>query len=117
MKDILHNLREMDNSEDPLAVAVLKKLRNHIKKSIADLQELVELEDISEQKLKTWIYSNELTIKEVNSFLFQELRKNRLEQIPVSTMSNVIRQTFSSLENLGNAVMYWKFRQGSAAAL
>jgi len=117
MKDILHNIREMDTSGDELAVALLRKLSFHVQDSIADLERLLALEDCSKSKLQAWLYSNESTTKEINFYLYQELRKNRVEGLPVSTLSNVIRQTSSSLQNLGEAVRYWKFRHFAAVAL
>ncbi|WP_143962513.1 Na/Pi cotransporter family protein [Litoribacter populi] len=110
IKDIQHNLRQMENSEDALTSEILKKLRNQLKKSLIDLEASLAKDSLTYNSLNTWRYGNELFLKEINTFLHVELRKNRQELFPVSTLANVIRQASTSLENLGQAVELWKFR-------
>ncbi|MBS9524154.1 Na/Pi cotransporter family protein [Litoribacter alkaliphilus] len=110
IKDIQHNLRQMENSEDTLTTEILKKLRNQLKNSLLDLEERVQAGSLTFNNLNAWRYGNELSLKEINTFLHVELRKNKHELFPVSTLANVIRQTSTSLDNLGNAIDFWKFR-------
>jgi phosphate:Na+ symporter len=93
-KDIIHNIKEMENSNEPMVAELLNELRKNatfnLGKIEAQLEEKVEPQPFTDGELKT----------EYNQFihtLYQKLRTQKTD-VPVSTLANVIQGVFSGLE-------------------
>ncbi|WP_194778046.1 Na/Pi cotransporter family protein [Pararhodonellum marinum] len=111
IKDILHNLQEMEESDEKIILDLLFRLREYVKNSISIMQEYVKNDDASTEPIPNWGEQNNQFYKETISGLYDELKSNKPLDISMSTLTNVNRQTISGLDNLGHAIIHWKHRK------
>jgi phosphate:Na+ symporter len=105
-KDVMHNIRDMEDEEDLMVVQVHAKLREYIMDFLERMQRYIALEDLPEEA-PDWIGENAKQYKAWMADLYEELKTQPIEY-PVSTLNNVIRQVVSGLDNLCSAVIHWK---------
>jgi phosphate:Na+ symporter len=110
IKDVTHNILFMMEAEDPLATRILDKLREVVHQRLGEIQQVVEAEGIGEQ-VQTWLQDNEQVYNELITDLYDHMKGHSSKGVPVSTITNVIKQGISSLDNLCSAIIYWKFRK------
>lgn len=113
IKDVIHNILFMMESEDPLAQEVLERLRGIVSLRLRDLDELLELEDTKVIPVH-WLDENEAFYNETITWLYKNIKSKNTKGIQVSTTTNVIRQSVSALNNLCNAIVYVKFKKETA---
>lgn len=112
IKDVIPNIKEMSQSEDKLALEVLKRLRDFA------LQNLNKLNQLSKQEINQKIIADlqseyekfyNLTI----DFLYKNIPDKALRGVSVSSVTNAIKKTVSSLEDLTSSVINLKFAKGT----
>ncbi len=113
IKDVIHNILFMIESDDLLAQDVLERLRRVVSKRILELDELIELETPKVIPVH-WLDENEAFYNETITWLYKNIKNHDSKGVQVSTMTNVIRQTVSSLNNLCNSIIYVKFKKETA---
>lgn len=106
IKDVMHNIRDMEDEEDRAVIAVHGKLRNYTMDFLDVLEDYMKLEKVPE-KAPDWIGENAKQYKVWMADLYQELKVQPIEY-PISTLNNVIKQVVSGLDNLCSAVIHWK---------
>jgi phosphate:Na+ symporter len=109
IKDVMHNIRDMEDEEDLIIVSLHKKIKTYILEFIQKLESYKKIEKIPEKE-PDWIFENSKQYKEWISELYFNLKSNDLE-FPVSTLNNVIKQIISCLDNLGSSVIHWKHQK------
>ncbi|WP_114749351.1 Na/Pi cotransporter family protein [Pleomorphovibrio marinus] len=106
IKDIIHNIREMENSEEVLVKQLLLELRKRTREYFSALSEYLarypEMTKIPKQVRKFNVRYNKLIVS-----LYQDLKEQKTD-VPISTLTNVIKQTISGLSLIGEAVQHWK---------
>lgn len=106
IKDIIHNIREMENSEEVLVKQLLLELRKRTReyfKALSDyLEQYPEVTKIPKQVRKFNVRYNKLIVS-----LYQSMKEQKTD-VPISTLTNVIKQTISGLSLIGEAVQHWK---------
>lgn len=112
-KDVIHNILFMIESEDPLAQEVLERLRRVVRLRIQELDDLLGLETPKVIPVH-WLDENEAFYKETITWLYKNIKRHDTKGVQISTMTNVIRQTVSSLNNLCNSIIYVKFKKETA---
>ncbi|WP_029037523.1 Na/Pi cotransporter family protein [Salinimicrobium xinjiangense] len=112
IKDITHNIMFMREQNDPIASRIIQDLRQVINQRLAEIQQALETEENMEQPEK-WLQENEQAYNKLIEELYEHI-KTHSTAVPVSTMTNVINQSISSLNNLCSAIIYWKFRHVNA---
>lgn len=106
IKDVMHNIREMEDEEDKLVKELYEELKNYSFEFLIKIKNYVKsVPDLS--TLPNWIGENDKSYQAFISNLFLKVGKKNPE-IPISTLTNVIKQIISSLDNLGSAVIHWK---------
>ncbi len=110
IKDVTHNILFMRDSEDPLATNILDKLREVVNLRLSQLGRVLDEQKISDEP-PGWLQENQQIYNELISDLYDHLKGHNRKGVPVSTMTNVIQQTISSLDNVCSAIIYWKFRK------
>jgi phosphate:Na+ symporter len=108
-KDIIHNIREMENSDELLVKQLLGELRQRTQEYFTALDEYLahfpEKPKLPKQIRKFNVRYNKLIVA-----LYQDLKEKRTD-VPISTLTNVIKQTMSGLGLMGEAVNHWKNSQ------
>lgn len=110
IKDVTHNILFMRDSEDPLATRILDKLRELVILRLAQIQQVVDTDEITGEA-PAWLQENQQVYNDLISYLYDHIKGHSSKGVPVSTMTNVIQQTISSLDNVCSAIIYWKFRK------
>lgn len=99
IKDIISNIKQMKESEDELAGEILKRLQDFTNQSLNKLDKLstgeIEPNSIVElqSKYEQFYISN-------MDFLYKSIATKTPKGVTVSTMTNAIKKTISSLEEL-----------------
>lgn len=109
IKDVMHNIDDMEEEEDLLVLEYHESMRNFYLDFIAKLRKYLEKSDFSEQ-VPDWIGENAKQYKIWINELYHKIAEKPIE-FPVSTMTNVIKQVVSSMDNLGSAVIHWKHQK------
>ncbi|MCM4161111.1 Na/Pi cotransporter family protein [Antarcticibacterium flavum] len=110
IKDVTHNILYMLEAEDPLATKILDNLREVVYHRLEEIQQVLELEEVGEHP-PSWVQENEQVYNELISELYNNIKGHSRKGVPISTITNVIKQGISSLDNLCSAIIYWKFRK------
>jgi phosphate:Na+ symporter len=109
IKDVMHNIRDMEDEEDRVVVALHGKIKSYAMGFLEKMDSYKKLEKIPEKE-PYWITENSKVYKIWISELYEDIKSNDLE-FPVSTLNNVIKQVISSLDNLGSSVIHWKHQK------
>lgn len=100
IKDVAHNITYMTESEDPLALEVLSRLQEFVKTQTEEVYN----NDLNREEyaviLKERIDRNEAFHEEMIAFLYENIKNHAKKGVPISTMTNVIKQTVSAMNNL-----------------
>jgi phosphate:Na+ symporter len=100
IKDVIHNIKYMTESEDPLALEVLNRLQSFVKSHTGELYKIVYEEGENTKGLKVMIDKNEVFYEEMIGYLYENIKNHSKKGVPISTMTNVIKQTVSAMSNL-----------------
>ena len=106
IKDVMHNIREMEDTEDKLVKELYEELKEYTFDFLEKLKKYVKKFPYKEA-LPDWIGENGEKYQALISHLYHKADKKQPE-IPISSLTNVIKQIISSLDNLGSAVIHWK---------
>lgn len=103
-KDIIHNIKEMEESEDPMVEELLRDLREMVISCLHDLKE-----GENNQMYGKLGLDEKPSVKygyfEIIHTLYEKLKSHKPD-VTISTLTNVIRQVFSGLDHLADAVGY-----------
>lgn len=105
-KDIIHNIKEMQESEELLVLEVLDQLRNQTADYLLFLETAFN-DDPKELEFGDQPRPMAGNYEEMILSLYQNLKLKKTD-VPISTLTNVINQVVSGLEHLGEAVTYLK---------
>jgi phosphate:Na+ symporter len=103
IKDIIENIREIESSEDKLALKVLKKLQ---KFSLIQMN-LFRDHMVSNGRIPIntdWEMELSMFYQDTIAYLYRKIGPEQERDIPVSTLNNVIKKTMQCLEELANSV-------------
>ena len=106
IKDVMHNIRDMEDEEDRLVVALHGKIKAYVIAFIEKMEAYKKLDTIPENE-PNWVNENSKQYKIWISELYEDLKSKNIE-FPISTLNNVIKQVISGLDNLGSSVIHWK---------
>lgn len=109
IKDVMHNIRDMEDEEDRLVVELHGKIKSYIMSFLGKMDDYKNLETVPEKE-PSWINENAKQYKIWISELYEDMKSNNLE-FPISTLTNVLKQVISSMDNLGSAVIHWKHQK------
>jgi phosphate:Na+ symporter len=110
LKDVMHNIQDLENEDDPVAVDYYNSLRDYSFELISGLNTFISNDSYREEKEPNWIGENAKQYKKWIGSLYERIKTSPSE-FPVSTLTNVIKQVISSLDNLGSSVIHWKLRK------
>ncbi len=117
IKDVMHNIRFILDSDDKLGTEILKRLSNHMSFRLKEIREFIfagEVDPELQASLPTeWLKENESFYNETISYLYEHLTHRGKNTVPVSTLTNVIKQSHSALDNLCSSIIYWKLEKGT----
>jgi phosphate:Na+ symporter len=113
MKDVMHNIRFMMENEDPLGLEILKRLQEFVRHRLEEINSYLE-EENQPGIIPDWLQQNELFYNETINYLYQNIRSRNKEGVPISTITNVVKQTVSSTDNVCSSIIYWKFKKVTA---
>ncbi|MGY5849203.1 hypothetical protein [Salegentibacter sp. F14] len=117
IKDVMHNIRVILDSEDNVSTDILKKLSNHISNRLNEIHEFIFTEKVDPEwhaNLPTsWIKENEEFYNKTINYLYDHLTHRGKNAVPASTLTNAIKQCHSSLDNLFSSMIYWKLEKGT----
>jgi phosphate:Na+ symporter len=109
LKDVMHNISDMEDEEDRL----VREYYDELKSFTFDFLEKIRgyiLQEKFPKDVPDWIGENGKEYKKLISGLYQKIKVKPME-FPVSTLTNVIKQVVSGLDNLGSAVIHWKHQK------
>src|SRR5690606_13047398 len=110
IKDVLHNILFMMETEYETGEKVLERLRAIVNHRLDEVDRILEGEDLLDIP-QNWHMENENFYNDIIGYVYGHLRGHRTKGVPVSTMTNVIKQTVSSLDNLCSAIIYWQLKR------
>ncbi|PIQ18311.1 MAG: sodium:phosphate symporter [Flavobacteriaceae bacterium CG18_big_fil_WC_8_21_14_2_50_34_36] len=100
IKDVMHNIKFMMESEDELALEILNKLQVFVKMQMGIIHKCITDNQKEPKKLIKVLEQNETFYEETIFLLYQNIKQHNKKGVPVSTMTNVIKQTVSAMNNL-----------------
>jgi len=103
IKDVVVNIRQMDESEDEATHEILKQLQEFTSRKIAELKKY-ESEQEAVIPLTEWHNEFELFYNITIENLYKSIKTNVKRDVPASTITNAIKKTVSALEELTLAV-------------
>lgn len=106
LKDVMHNIRGMEESDSPLVMDLYEMIKSYTFEFITDLNTYLEKNE-GHSKPPTWLSQNESIYNQWISKLYDRIQRERIDY-PISTITNVMKQVISSMDNLSNAVIHWK---------
>jgi phosphate:Na+ symporter len=106
----MHNIQDLENEDDQVAVDYYNNLREYTFGFLAKLNIYIHQESYREDEEPNWIGENAKQYKKWIGSLYERIKTSPSE-FPVSTLTNVIKQIISSLDNLGSSVIHWKLRK------
>jgi len=112
MKDVMHNIQFMMENEDPLGIEILKRLQEFVKLRLEEINSSLEVENQPEI-IPDWLQQNETFYNETINYLYKNIKSRNPEGVPISTITNVVKQTVSSMDNVSSSIIYWKFKKGN----
>lgn len=107
-KDIVHNIKEMQNSEEVLVLKLLDQLRNQTATYLDELKYFID-NDPNLEKLGGQPISFGGNYEQMILTLYQNLKLQKTD-VPISTLTNVIKQVVSGLGHLGESVAYLRLK-------
>ncbi|EOZ93724.1 Sodium-dependent phosphate transporter [Indibacter alkaliphilus LW1] len=106
LKDVLHNIKEMEEKEDALTQKYYHQLKQYSFEFLREIKTFLETEKIDGLH-PDWIEKNAAQYNIWISNIYQDY-KTYTQNFPISTMTNVLKQVVSSLDNLGSASVHFK---------
>lgn len=106
VKDVMHNIREMEESESELLVYFYQEIKSYTYDFITELNTYIE-KAVNIGEIPKWLVYNDSIYNHWIGTLYQRNQYEKLDY-PVSTLTNVMKQVISSMDNLSNAVIHWK---------
>ena len=102
VKDIQHNIANIQDSAESLPIEVLENLKGIINKRFSQYDQLMNL-DRSEDLSDNFYIENHKVYNDSIHFIYNNLKQSKKHTIPISTITNVTKQTISSLNNMYSA--------------
>jgi phosphate:Na+ symporter len=109
IKDVMHNIHDMEDEEDKIVGEYYEELKAFTFDFLKKIREYILQENFSEE-VPDWIGENGKHYKKFISELYLKIKAKPME-FPVSTLTNVIKQIVSGMDNLGSAVIHWKHQK------
>lgn len=109
LKDVMHNIEDMADEDDLIAREYYEELKNYTYDFIGRVKKYIH-EDELHTTPPDWVGDNAKQYKKWIHDLYERI-KITTPEFPVSTLTNVIKQVISSLDNLGSSSIYWKLEK------
>jgi phosphate:Na+ symporter len=106
IKDVSHNIKDILETDDDMALAFYQDLKQYTFTFLEELKEYLDKDEVGEVAPE-WLQRHDLQYKAWIAKLYSNIRHHNPE-FPVSTLTNVIKQVASSLDNMSSAVIHWK---------
>ncbi|MGY5849207.1 Na/Pi cotransporter family protein [Salegentibacter sp. F14] len=117
IKDVMHNIRFILDSDDKLGTEILKSLSKHMSLRLKEIHEFIIAGEIDLELQASlpagWLKENEDFYNTTINYLYVHLTHRGKNAVPVSTLTNVIKQSHSSIDNLCSSIIYWKLEKGT----
>lgn len=102
VKDIQHNIKSIQDSSESLPFNVLDNMKTIINQRFNQYDQLINL-DIDIDTNRNYYVENHNVYNENIHFIYNNLKQSKKNTIPISTITNVTKQTISSLNNMYSA--------------
>lgn len=103
IKDVIQNIKEIDDSEDELAQEILLRLQKFSLQKTELLDQYVNMKDDG-KTIGGWLSEYEGFYNKTLEYLYSNLNTKINRDVQVSSITNAIRKTVSSIEELTLAV-------------
>lgn len=103
IKDVIQNIKEIDESEDELAHEILLRLQKFSLQKTELLDQYVNMKDDG-KTIGDWLSEYEGFYNKTLEYLYINLNTKTNRDVQVSSITNAIRKTVSSIEELTQAV-------------
>lgn len=100
IKDVMHNIKFVSESEDVVGTEILNRLRDYTKLHLNKIDNYL---DTTEIQVHDWHDENNKFYEEIIAYLYQNSRGQTKKEVSVSTLTNMIKQTVSAVDNLYHA--------------
>lgn len=108
-KDVMHNIQDMKDEDDPIALEYFEKMKTYTFDFFNKLNAFIQQKEFDAVP-PDWIGENSRQYKSWISELYNRIKTTQPE-FPVSTLTNVIKQVISGLDNLGSSTIHWKLQK------
>lgn len=107
IKDIIHNISFISESDDKVGHEILSRLSTLLQQRLGEIDLFLEQEETGSEITtpQNWLKENEQLYNELITYIYRNIRHN---EVPVSTLTNVVRQSISCLDNLCNSAVLRK---------
>ncbi|MGF1557090.1 Na/Pi cotransporter family protein [Paucihalobacter sp.] len=102
IKDVQHNIRTIQESNDELAFQILERLKTHLNIRFSDYDKMIYSNETDSIDTNLYDENHKLYVETIH-FIYNELKSIKKSDIPVSTITNVTKQTIAALNNLYSA--------------
>lgn len=100
IKDVMHNFKFVSESEDVVGTEILNRLRAYTKLHLNKIDNYLYTTEI---QVHDWHDENNKFYEEIVAYLYQNSRGQTKKEVSVSTLTNMIKQTVSAVDNLYHA--------------
>ncbi|GGD99287.1 Na/Pi cotransporter family protein [Planktosalinus lacus] len=103
IKDVAHNIKYVLESEDQIALEILNKLQAFISQKTDEGVQYFQETSTAKVNLERLIEENESFYNDIISYLYLHIKSRSKNDVSISTITNLIKQTVSSMNNLSIA--------------
>jgi phosphate:Na+ symporter len=104
IKDVIPNIKEMSQSEDGLANEVFQRLQDFALQSLNNLNQIAK-QGLEQSEISKTQSEYEKFYNSTIDFLYKSIREKAPIKVSVSSITNAIKKTVSSLEELTNSAI------------
>ncbi|SHN29591.1 phosphate:Na+ symporter [Cyclobacterium lianum] len=102
-KDIVHNLKEMEDASEPFVAEILQSLQGEVKDFLTVFEDYVAMRETDESVVQTVRARLKSNYSSLLQRLYSQLKTKKAD-VSISTMANVIEQVFSGLAQVWEGI-------------
>lgn len=102
VKDVQHNIKTIQESNYSLALQILERLKAHLNNRFTDYDKMIYADTSVDLNRNLYTENHSVYIETIH-FIYSELSSVKKSDIPVSTITNVTKQTIAALNNMYSA--------------
>lgn len=110
IKDILHNIEEIIESEKDLPKEILKQTQVLVSENLDRIHFYLTNFDPNNTYIPKWTEENNKKFKEIIAYFYQNLNTQNCD-VNTANITAVVRHVTFSLNSISNGIIHWKLQK------